>query len=94
MDWTYNSDNQIMDLKDKVNKVMSNNKYLKVWVLGGYYDLATPFCSAEWVYDHVPLQKETRKNLSFKFYQSGHMIYMHQPSLEEFRKDAKEWYAK
>ncbi len=94
MDWTYNSDNQIMDLKDKVNKVMSDNKYLKVWVLGGYYDLATPFCSAEWVYDHVPLQKETRKNLSFKFYQSGHMIYMHQPSLEEFRKDAKEWYAK
>ncbi|WP_196808630.1 S10 family peptidase [Butyrivibrio sp. AC2005] len=92
MDWTFGIDNGTIDLKQTVGKIMSENKYLKVWVLGGYYDLATPFTSAEWIFNHVPLQKETRKNISYTFYPSGHMIYMHQPSLEQFRKDAKEWY--
>ena len=27
---------------------MSKNPKMKVWVLCGYYDLATPFFAAEW----------------------------------------------
>ena len=52
---------------------------MKIWVLCGYYDMATPFFAAEWVYDHVFLNKGYEKNLMFTYYPSGHMIYMHKP---------------
>ena len=72
--------------------MMSKNKFLKIWVLCGYYDMATPFFAAEWVYDHVFLNKSYEKNLKFTYYQSGHMIYMHKPSLVEFKEQAERWY--
>ena len=90
--WSFNMDGHYLDQKEDIYTVMSRNKFLKVWVLCGYYDLATPFHCAEWVYDHVFLNEETRPNLSFTYYPSGHMIYMHQPSLDQFREDAEAWY--
>ena len=90
--WSFNMDGHFLDQKEDIYTVMSRNKFLKVWVLCGYYDLATPFHCAEWVYDHVFLNEETRPNLSFTYYPSGHMIYMHQPSLDQFRTDAEAWY--
>ena len=90
--WSYNLDNEVLDQKGIIYEIMSRNKFLKLWVLCGYYDLATPFYPAEWVYDHVFLNPEDRERLSFTYYPSGHMIYMHHPSLEQFRKDAEAWY--
>lgn len=92
--WSYNLDNQVLDQKEIIYNIMSRNKFLKLWVLCGYYDLATPFYPAEWVYDHVFLNQEDRERLSFTYYPCGHMIYMHHPSLEQFRKDAEAWYNK
>lgn len=90
--WKYNVDNRTLDQKEIIYNLMSRNRFLKIWVLCGYYDLATPFFAAEWVYDHVFLNPESRENLRFTYYPSGHMIYMHHPSLEKFRNDAEEWY--
>lgn len=75
-----------------VYEAMSKNRFLKVWVLCGYYDMATPFFAAEWVYDHVFINRDYEKNLQFTYYPSGHMIYMHEPSLAEFREQAEQWY--
>ena len=72
---------------------MSRNPFLKLWVLCGYYDLATPFFAAEYTYDHVNLLEQTRQNLSFTYYPAGHMIYMHEPSLALFHEQAASWYA-
>jgi len=90
--WKYNVDNRALDQKGTIYNIMSHNRFLKVWVLCGYYDLATPFFAAEWVYDHVFLNPENQENLRFTYYPSGHMIYMYHPSLEQFRKDAEAWY--
>ena len=75
-----------------IYEMMSKNRFLKIWVLCGYYDMATPFFAAEWVYDHVFLNKGYEKNLMFTYYPSGHMIYMHKPSLVEFKEQAERWY--
>ena len=75
-----------------IYEAMSKNRFMKIWVLCGYYDMATPFFAAEWTYDHVFLNKEYEKNLMFTYYPSGHMIYMHEPSLAEFREQAEKWY--
>ena len=71
---------------------MNKNRFLKVWVLGGYYDLATPFFTAEWSFDHVFINSANEKNLRFSHYESGHMIYLNEPCMAQFRKEAEEWY--
>ena len=71
---------------------ISKNPYLKIWVLCGYYDGATPFYAAEYTFSHVFLNDELKDNISFTYYESGHMIYMENESFGKFRKDAEAWY--
>ena len=71
---------------------ISQNPFLKVWVLCGYYDGATPFYSAEYTFSHVFLNDDLKENLSFTYYPCGHMIYMEKESFDKFRSDAEEWY--
>ena len=56
------------------------------------YDSATPFYAAEWVYAHVFLNEESRDNLSFSYYPSGHMFYLEKTSFDQFRAEAETWY--
>ena len=91
--WTYPASETSGFCQEKIiYESMSKNSFLKIWVLCGYYDMATPFFAAEWTYDHVFLNKEYEKNLTFTYYPSGHMIYMHEPSLAKFREQAQKWY--
>ena len=90
--WDFGRDNYVLSQREDIYNAMSRNRFMKVWVLCGYYDLATPFGAAEWLFDHIFLNPETRPNLSFTYYPSGHMIYMHEPSLAQFRQDAVTWY--
>ena len=75
-----------------IRECMAKNPYLKVWVNCGYYDTATPFYAAEWVYAHVFLDEESRDNLSFSYYPSGHMFYLEKASFDQFREEAGTWY--
>lgn len=91
--WTF-PDNFGMGFSQEktIADAMNKNRFLKVWVLGGYYDLATPFFSSEWTFDHVFINSEHERNLQFSHYPSGHMIYLNESCLAQFRKEAEEWY--
>jgi len=78
--------------EDIIYECMSKNPYLKVWVLCGYYDAATPFYAAEWTYSHVFLHEESLDNLAITCYPSGHMFYLEKNSYDQFRQDAEKWY--
>ena len=78
--------------EDVLYEIMSENRFLKIWVLCGYYDLATPFFSAEWQFDHLFVNDDIEANIRFSHYPSGHMFYLNEPSLAQFRKEAEEWY--
>jgi len=67
--------------------VMSKNPNLKILVLNGYYDLATPFFGTEYTFDHMGLERKIRNNVTMKYYPAGHMMYIHLPSLVAFKKD-------
>lgn len=60
---------------------MKLNPNLKVMVNGGFYDLVTPFYGAIYEEQNLPIPDRLRKNISYAFYPSGHMIYLHVPSL-------------
>ena len=92
--WSYKEfENRFMQQEEILEKCMHRNSRLKTWVLCGYYDLSTPFFAAEWIYSHVFLEGALRDNLKLTYYPSGHMIYMHEPSLKLFRAQAEEFYA-
>jgi carboxypeptidase C (cathepsin A) len=61
---------------------MQQNPNLKVQMHGGYYDLATPFYAAVYELEQLPMQASLQKNIEMHFYESGHMVYAHEPSLK------------
>lgn len=62
---------------------MKYNPNLKVLLNAGYFDLATPFFEGVYEMHHLPIPAALDKNIQFKFYQSGHMVYAHEASLKQ-----------
>jgi carboxypeptidase C (cathepsin A) len=67
------------------------NPYLKVLVMEGYYDLATPYVAANYSIDHLNLRPDYRKNVSFTTYEAGHMVYIDSASHAKMKKDLVEF---
>ncbi len=62
---------------------MKQNPDLRVLVNAGYFDLATPFFEGVYEMQHMPIPSKLQKNIEFKFYESGHMVYAHEAALKE-----------
>ena len=72
---------------DSLRSAMTQQTYLKVLVLCGYYDVATPFNGIEHTVSHMSLEPAIRKNISFAYYEAGHMMYIERKSREKVHKD-------
>ena len=79
--------NTAPDLKN----AMSTNPRMKILVLNGLYDLATPFAGTEYTFDHLGLNKKIRNNISMKYYEAGHMMYILNTAAAAFKKDVAEF---
>ncbi len=62
---------------------MKTHPDLKVMLNGGYYDLATPFFAALYEMRHLPIPASLQKNISYAWYPSGHMVYVHPEALKQ-----------
>lgn len=73
-----------------LQRALTANPSLKVIVLAGLFDLATPFAVA----DHTvaQLRLATPEQVSVCYYQAGHMMYLHPPSLKKMRWDLTAFY--
>lgn len=58
-----------------------------MFVANGYYDLATPYFATEYTFNHLGLDPELQPNLSMSYYEAGHMMYVHLPSLAKLKAD-------
>jgi carboxypeptidase C (cathepsin A) len=67
---------------------MKYNPDMKVRLFGGFYDLATPYYTAIYEMQHLPIPEKLQKNISYGFFPSGHMVYAHTPSLKKLHDDA------
>jgi len=72
-------------------ETMTENPNMKVLILNGYYDLATVFYGVEYTIDHMGLEPEIKDNIIMKYYEAGHMMYTHPPSMEKFKTDVAEF---
>lgn len=66
---------------------MNRDPKLKVLMLSGIYDMGTPYFPAELSFDHMYLDDARQANITKTRYESGHMIYLHEPSLDAIRDD-------
>ncbi|MFL6745591.1 MAG: S10 family peptidase [Sphingomicrobium sp.] len=62
---------------------MKQNPDLKVMVTGGYFDVSTPYFEGVMEMRHLPVPANLRSNVEYHYYESGHMVYAHLPSLVE-----------
>ena len=70
---------------------MKLNPNLKILVNGGYFDLVTPFYEGVYEMRHLPIPAALQKNIEFKFYESGHMVYAHEASLKALHDNVAEF---
>ncbi len=63
------------------------NPFLKILVMEGYYDLATPYYQAEYTMHELMLPPAYRANISYERYWSGHMVYLEQKAHAKLQKD-------
>ena len=72
---------------EALRSAMTQQGQLKLLVLCGYYDVATPFNGIEHTISHMSLEPSIRKNVSFAYYEAGHMMYIEKKSREKLHRD-------
>jgi carboxypeptidase C (cathepsin A) len=86
--WSFKEfEGQAIYVAETLRKAMSVNPHLKVFVANGYYDLGTPYFATEYTFSHLGLNPSLRGNISMAYYEAGHMMYIHMPSLEALKSD-------
>ena len=66
---------------------MTLNPRMKVMVQSGYFDLACPYRTVEYAVEHLNVSPEVRRNVTIEYYEAGHMMYVHEPSMRKFKDD-------
>ena len=70
---------------------MTYNPNLRILVLNGLYDLATPFYGSESMIAELHLEKPLQSHVEMKYYPAGHMMYVNEPSLKSFKTDVADF---
>ena len=70
----------------QLTTAMRRNTAMQVWVANGYYDMITPFFDAEMTFARYGIPQD---RVTMSYYPAGHMMYLHEPSLEAISEDMR-----
>ena len=68
-------------------RVLRRNPALEVLLVNGIYDLATPYYAAVWSLDNLNLPPTLRDNIHRADFAAGHMMYVEQSLLPQWRRE-------
>jgi carboxypeptidase C (cathepsin A) len=88
--WTHHTaqgDQPMVNTGVDLAEALVKDPSLRVLVLNGYYDLATPFSATEYVMTHLGIAPELSQHIQMKYYPAGHMMYVNPPSLAKMKSD-------
>jgi len=66
---------------------IKTNPKMKVFLGGGYYDLATPYYEGYYEMHHLAIPDKLQSNISYHYYEAGHMVYVNPQVLAKFHDD-------
>jgi carboxypeptidase C (cathepsin A) len=79
---------------DSLAALITKFGYFKVFIARGYYDLDIGYFATPYDINHLGLPAELRANITLCFYDSGHQIYVHLPSLKRLKEDVADFIKK
>jgi carboxypeptidase C (cathepsin A) len=82
-----------VDVADTLRRAMTENPHLRVLVTSGYFDLATPHFASDYTVSHLGLDPTLAGHVRVRYYEAGHMMYVHKPSRERMKSDVTDFYA-
>jgi carboxypeptidase C (cathepsin A) len=83
--WNYaNFENHYLDVSEPLAKAIAKNRYLKVWVITGSYDLAVPYAATQYALRQMYLDPSLEGNIEMTNLESGHMFYTQDAPLRQF----------
>jgi carboxypeptidase C (cathepsin A) len=86
--WDYGKhQNKFVNVAESLRTATAQNPHLQVLVANGYFDLATPYFATEYTFNHLELDPPLRDNIQMTYYEAGHMMYVHEPSLAQLGRD-------
>jgi carboxypeptidase C (cathepsin A) len=92
--WKWGAENSIVNLSGRLATALRDNPHLRILVMGGYTDLATPPEGVAYSVRHMHnVPENLRQNITYTFYDAGHMFYLNPPDLEKTRTDLLEFLA-
>ncbi len=77
-----------VDVAKILQQAMNENRFLKVFIASGYYDLDTSYFATKYMVNHLNLDPSSRDNITLAYYDGGHQMYTHYPSLKKLATDA------
>ncbi|MGB7295824.1 MAG: hypothetical protein WBC70_09580 [Candidatus Aminicenantales bacterium] len=82
-----------LNVAETLRSAMSENPFLRVFVANGYYDGATPYFGTEYTFSQIGLNGEFEGRVRMGYYEAGHMMYIHKPSIIKLKQDLAEFIA-
>jgi carboxypeptidase C (cathepsin A) len=89
--WDYGLQNGYAETASALRNAFAKNPHLKVLVCASYYDLATPYFAAQHTFSHMGLHPEMQKNVSWRYYEAGHMMYIVRDCRAQLKRDMAEF---
>ena len=88
--WNYEKfQNAYVDVSETLRDTMTRNPGMRVYVASGYYDLGTPYFATEHTFAHLGIEKALEDNIEVSYFEAGHMMYVHKPSIEKLGSDLR-----
>lgn len=82
--WSYGRyQNQYLNVAEGMRQAMTQNPNLRVLIVNGYYDLATPFYATEYTVNHLGLDATLAGHVTLAYCDAGHMLYTKKACLDK-----------
>ena len=92
--WSWKGfENQYVSAGNSLRRALQANPAMRVYVASGYYDLATPHGAGDYTLSHLGLRDKLAANIKVSYFEAGHMMYIHAPSLKKMAAELREFVA-
>ena len=72
-----------LNVSGDIAYTMKVNPKMHILLMGGYYDLGTLYFGATYEMKHLQLPASLQKNIEYKFFPTGHMVYVNEQALHD-----------